>query len=279
MSAVRVSGLRLACWRWWSASPWSGRTSSRSSWQGSRPPRQNQQALRSYTWLEKVELSLKGEVKSTKVSSCRYGPDGKVQKTPVVEPPPPQKQRGLKGKMVAKKTGEMKAELESAAALVHQYVPPSPDKIQVVMNAGTASLSQAGPGAVALKFPGYVKAGDSLALTFDTTVKTLRQIDVATWLEEPSDTVTFRVAMQSLPDRHRLPRGHHADDPREPDRGPHHEQQLPEARAVEGSWRQGRVPSRRANGRRRGGPAASDTRVGADSQGIKEQIDECRGIP
>jgi hypothetical protein len=160
----------------------------------------NQQALRSYTWLEKVELSLKGEVKGTKVSSCRYGPDGKIQKTPVVEPPPPEKKRGLRGKAVAKKTGEMKAELESAAALVHQYVPPSPDKIQVVMNAGTASLSQAGPGAVALKFPGYVKAGDGLSLTFDTAVKTLRQIDVTTWLDKPSETVTFKVAMQSLPD-------------------------------------------------------------------------------
>ena len=63
----------------------------------------------------------------------------------------------------AKKTGEMKEEIESAAALVHQYVPPSPDKIQVVMNAGTASVAQAGPGAVALKFPGYVKPGDSLS--------------------------------------------------------------------------------------------------------------------
>jgi hypothetical protein len=160
----------------------------------------NQQALRSYAWLEKVELSLKGEVKSTKVSSCRYGPDGQVQKTPVVEPPPPEQKRGLRGKAVAKKTGEMKAELESAAALVHQYVPPSPDKIQVVMNAGTASLSQAGPGAVALKFPGYVKAGDALTLTFDTAVKALRRIDVTTWLEKPSETVTFQVAMQSLPD-------------------------------------------------------------------------------
>jgi len=76
----------------------------------------NQQALRSYTWLEKTELSLKGEVKATKVDSCRYGPDGKVQKTPVVQPPPPEKKRGLKGKIVAKKTGEMKEELEASAA-------------------------------------------------------------------------------------------------------------------------------------------------------------------
>jgi hypothetical protein len=160
----------------------------------------SQQALRAYSWIEKTELSLKGEVKSTKVESCRYGPDGKVQKTPVVEPPPQEKKRGLRGKMIEKKTGEMKAELEASAALVHNYIPPDPDKIQAVMNAGTASLSQAGPGAVALKFPGYVKAGDSLTLVFDSEAKSMRQIAVATWLDSPSDAVTFEVTMQLLPD-------------------------------------------------------------------------------
>ena len=161
---------------------------------------QNQQALRSYTWIEKLELSLKGEVKNTTVNSCRYGPDGKVQKTPVVTPPPAEKKRGLRGKVIEKKTGEMKAELEAAAALVHSYVPPDPGLIQVVMNAGTASLSQAGPGVVVLKFPGYQKAGDSLALVFDSTVKALRQIDVASYLDDPKSPVTFRVGMQGLPD-------------------------------------------------------------------------------
>jgi hypothetical protein len=102
--------------------------------------------------------------------------------------------------MVEKKTGEMKAELEAAAALVHSYVPPDPGQIQVVTNAGTASLAQAGPGAVVLKFPGYQKPGDSLALTFDTAVKALRQIDVASYLDDPKNPVTFRVGMQGLPD-------------------------------------------------------------------------------
>jgi hypothetical protein len=166
---------------------------------------QNQQALRSYGWIEKVELSLKGEVKNTAVNSCRYGPDGKVQKTAVVEPPPPEKKRGLRGKVIAKKTGEMKAELEAATALVHQYVPPDPGMMQVVMNAGTASLAQAGPGVLVLKFPGYVKPGDALSLTFDSTVKSLRQLDVATYLDTPESPVTLRVAMQSLPDGTRYP--------------------------------------------------------------------------
>lgn len=160
----------------------------------------NAQALRSYTWLEKTELSLKGEVKNTKVDSCRYGPDGNVQKTPVVKPAPQEKQRGLKGKIVAKKTGEMKEELESAVALVQRYVPPSPDKIQVVINAGTASISQAGPEALTLTFPGYEKAGDALKLTFDSAVKALRQVNVATWLEKPDEPVTLSATMQSLPD-------------------------------------------------------------------------------
>jgi hypothetical protein len=166
---------------------------------------QNQQALRSYTWIEKVELSLKGEVKNTTVNSCRYGPDGKVQKTTVVAPPPPEKKRGLRGKVIEKKKGEMKAELEEAVALVHQYVPPDPGLMQVVINAGTASLAQAGPGALVLKFPGYVKPGDSLALTFDTAVKSMRQIDVATYLDSPQSPVTLRVAMQTLPDGTRHP--------------------------------------------------------------------------
>ncbi|MGZ8822218.1 MAG: hypothetical protein ACXWX1_12960 [Aeromicrobium sp.] len=145
-------------------------------------------------------MSLKGEVKATKVDRCRYGPDGKVQKTPVVEPPPPEKKRGLKGKIVAKKTGEMKEELEAAVALVQQYVPPSPGLMQVVMNAGTASLSQAGPGFLALKFPGYAKQGDALTLTFESAVKTLHKLEVSTWPDEPDNAVQLMVTMRALLD-------------------------------------------------------------------------------
>jgi hypothetical protein len=160
----------------------------------------NQKALRSYSWLEKTELSLKGEVKSTTVNMCRYGADGKVQKTPVVTPPPAEKKRGLRGKIVENKKEEMKEELAAAVALVHQYLPPNPDLMQVVMNAGTASMSQAGPGRAALRFPGYVKANDALMLTFDTGVKSLQAVDVNTWLDEPDNSVTLTVAMGQLPE-------------------------------------------------------------------------------
>jgi len=92
----------------------------------------------------------------------------------------------------------LKEELEAAIALVQEYVPPSPDLMQVVMEAGTASLSQAGPGAASLKFPAYVKKGDALTLTFDSNVNALRQIEVNTWLDEPDSAVNLKVTMQAM---------------------------------------------------------------------------------
>jgi hypothetical protein len=166
----------------------------------------NQQALRSYSWITKTELSLKGEVKNTRIESCQYGPDGKVQKTELSEPPAPSEEkksgrRGgrLKEKVIAKKTGEMKKELEDAAALVHSYLPPTAEKIQAAIAAGKVSISP-GAGSSAVKFADYQKAGDSLSLTLDPASKSIQQISVETWLEKPDDKVTLDVSFQSLPD-------------------------------------------------------------------------------
>lgn len=160
---------------------------------------QNQQALRSYSWLTTTEISLRGEVKNTKIESCRYGPDGRVQKTLVHEPPPPPRKRGLRGRIVAKKTAEMREEMESAAALVHRYVPPSPDKIQAAMAASRITIVP-NPATTSLRIADYEKAGDALVLTLDSASKGLERIEVNTWLDAPSDPVTLGVDMQSLPD-------------------------------------------------------------------------------
>lgn len=162
---------------------------------------QNQAALRQYTWIEKTQLSLKGELKSTKVESCRYGPDGTVQKTPISEPPPREKKRGLKGKIIEKKVGEMKDYMERAVSLIGRYVPPSPDKIKAVVGAGGTSLSQAGPGAIQLQFKDYVKSGDAVTFTVDKAAKKIRQLSVNTYLDEQDkDAISLTVNFLTLPD-------------------------------------------------------------------------------
>jgi hypothetical protein len=157
----------------------------------------NQESLRKYSWLETTEIAVRGEVKNSKVASVRYGPDGKVQKTTVEASPPPDKKPGVRGRVIEKKTGEMKEEMQAAAALVHQYVPPSPEKIQAAMAAGKVTIT---PGAAtALRIADYVKAGDALTLTL-AQGKGIQHIAVNSYLDTPGEAVTLDVQMQSLPD-------------------------------------------------------------------------------
>src|SRR5262245_33448107 len=110
---------------------------------------QNQAALRKYSWVETTQISMKGEVKKQEQKQCYYGADGKVQKTPMAGAPAPQQKdaqsgggrRGgrLKEQIVEKKVDELKDYMEKTAALVHQYVPPDPQKIDAAKTAGNVS--------------------------------------------------------------------------------------------------------------------------------------------
>jgi len=161
---------------------------------------ENQKALYQYSWIENTQLSLKGEVKSTKIESCRYGPDGKVQKTPLTAPPEKKAMRGLKKKVVEKKTDEMKDYMERVVSLIHRYVPPPPELIKADVAGGNASLSPQGPGAIQLQFKNFVKNGDVVSITLDTAAKSIRQLKVDTYLDEEKDKVNLAVDFQTLPD-------------------------------------------------------------------------------
>jgi hypothetical protein len=162
---------------------------------------ENQKALRQYSWTEKTQLSLKGEVKSTKDELCRYGPDGKVQKTALTAPPEKKESRGLKGKVVAKKTDEMKDYMERVVSLIQRYVPPPPELIKADVAGGNSSFSPQGPGAIQLQFKNFVKSGDVVIVTLDTAAKLIRQLKVETYLDDADkDKVALMVDFQTLPD-------------------------------------------------------------------------------
>src|SRR5579862_3839673 len=150
---------------------------------------QNQQALHQYTWTEKMETIFKGETKSTKQSQCQYGPDGKVQKTALGAPqPPPEQKRGVKGKVIEKKKGEMKDYMERVASLVGRYAPPEASQMQESLRAGKAAL-QPSAGVATLVFHDYAKPGDTVSLKFDTASKKIQSYDVNTYLDAPGEVV------------------------------------------------------------------------------------------
>jgi hypothetical protein len=173
---------------------------------------QNQASLKTYSWTETTQISVKGEVKKQEQKQCQYGPDGKVQKTPIPgteAPSEPQQQTGGRGrrggavkkKIVEKKVAETKDYMQQVAALVHQYVPPDPEKIQAAQAAGKVATQPGQQGQVTLTIKNYVKDGDSLALGFDSAAKKIRTYDVSSYLKSPKDDpVKLAVSFASLPD-------------------------------------------------------------------------------
>lgn len=166
-------------------------------------------ALKQYAWTETTQISLKGEVKKQEQKECQYGPDGKVQKTPMQGAAPPQEQQASGGRrrgglvkkaIVEKKVGEMKDYMERVAALVHEYAPPDPQKIQAAAVAGNVAVTPAQPVST-ITIKNYLKQGDSVTLGFDTTAKKIASYNVDSYLDKPKDdAVKLAVNFAQLPD-------------------------------------------------------------------------------
>jgi len=161
---------------------------------------QNQAALRQYTWTENTQISLKGEVKKQEVNQCQYGADGQVRKVLVSSSPSQQPSgRRVKQHVIEKKTGELKDYMQSVSALVHQYVPPDPQKIQAAAAAGNVSVSpEAGLLTVVIK--NYLEPQDSVTLGFNTAAKKIGTYSVQSYLGQEKDAVTLNVTFATLPD-------------------------------------------------------------------------------
>ena len=168
----------------------------------------NTASLRTYSWVETTTITLKGEVKKQEQKQCFYGADGKVQKTPIgaapaaKQEPPGGGGRGgrLKQNIVENKVEDLKDYMEKVAALVHDYVPPAPAKIQAAQAAGNVSTQPAGT-AVNLVIKNYLKPGDLLTIGADPTAKRLTSYKAQSFVEKPKeDDVTLDVTFGALQD-------------------------------------------------------------------------------
>jgi hypothetical protein len=165
--------------------------------------------IRNYEWMETTIISLKGEEKARKLNRCYYGADGKVQKVPVEQPAQAQQAQGgrggrrgdrLKQQINENKKDDMKEYMEKAAALIHQYVPPDPAKIQTAKDAGRVAPAPQAGGKLRLTIADYLQPKDSLTIDVDPATSQLAGLGVNTYLEKPEDTVALAVQMNTLAD-------------------------------------------------------------------------------
>jgi len=122
----------------------------------------NKQMLAQYVWTEQDIISLKGEEKKEEIYTVQLGPDGKPQKTPV-DPSSvsddERRRRGLRGRIIEKKTEEYKEYAESIKTLIQQYVPPDKDRLQQAYQQGNVMIGPQAdaPGEYKLVLSNYVK--------------------------------------------------------------------------------------------------------------------------
>jgi hypothetical protein len=157
--------------------------------------------LKHYEWVETTVFNLKGEDKSTKVSRCYWGADGVLQKILVSETPEPKKKFGLRGAIAKHKKEEIEEYMEKAEALIHKYVPPSPDGIHAAKEAGNASIDILDPEKkVRLNFKSYLLPGDVLSIDFDLAANRVLAVHVKTYVERQEDAVTLDVTIGTFED-------------------------------------------------------------------------------
>jgi hypothetical protein len=162
---------------------------------------ENKQRLHQYQWVETQQITFKGEQKPEKVFQCSYGPNGQVQKIPMGAQQAPPDKRGLRGRVVEKKTDEMKEYMQQVQSLLSMYVPPNPELIQQAMQKQNVSIDKTvGSSVTQLVFKNYAKDGDQMTLGFDAAAKKIATINVNTYMDSPKDAVTLAVTMASLPD-------------------------------------------------------------------------------
>jgi len=164
----------------------------------------NKQLLAQYTWTEQDIVTLKGDEKKEELYNVRLGPDGKPEKTPV-DPSSmsddDRRKRGLRGRIIEKKTEEYQEYAQSIKALVQQYVPPQKELIEQARQQGNIMAGPTGvPNQVRLLLSNYAKPSNSMTVIFKKAQGGIQSIQINSYLSDPRDAVTVSIQFARLPD-------------------------------------------------------------------------------
>lgn len=163
----------------------------------------NKQALAQYTWQQQETISIKGDVKDTKLFRVQMGPDGKQQKTQLENLPQSSggREHGLKHAIKEKKTEEYKEYGQQIGALAQSYVQPDPERLQQAYQSGNLMLASGGaPGEVKMVIKNYLKPNDQVTLLFSQQAKAIQSLQISSYLSDPKDAVTISALFSKLPD-------------------------------------------------------------------------------
>jgi len=156
----------------------------------------NAKQLRQYTFKQRTETIHQGELKSARVDEVHYSSSGERVSIPLdekkaqVEGP----RRGPGHRIIAKKIEEKKAEMkdyvERLMSLTSRYLASDPAKLQAAL-ANAEITTGGGSNHVRVRIRDYVKAGDSMTMSFDAGTKRPVKTEVNTSLDDAPVTIVL----------------------------------------------------------------------------------------
>ena len=160
----------------------------------------NKQKIAQYTWQETETISIKGNVKDTKVYQVQMV-NGQPQKTLLNDQKAQSggREGRVKERVIQKETGEYEQYGQQIGALAKQYTTPNPEALMKAKQAGNISL-QPGGGTLSLVIKNYVKQGDSMTMTINEQTHSPASVQVNSYLSDPKDAVTISAQFAQLPD-------------------------------------------------------------------------------
>jgi hypothetical protein len=149
---------------------------------------ESMKGLTQYTYQQKVQMSYKGEVKSTTLNQISFPPGsgGKPQVTEIVQSDASGTQRRLGHRIRDKKEGEVKADVEALTKLAPQYL--FPDKAQLEKLAQTAAVSYQGSNII-LTVADFVQKGDRMTITANAATRNRISMQASTMSGEDPVTI------------------------------------------------------------------------------------------
>src|SRR5208283_68587 len=161
----------------------------------------NKQKIAQYTWQETETISIKGNVKDTKVYQVQMV-NGQPRKTLLNDQKAQSggREGRVKERVIQKETGEYEQYGQQIGALAKQYTTPNPEALMKAKQAGNISLQLGGSGTVSLVIKNYVKQGDAVTFTIADQTKQLLSVAVDSYLNDPKDAVKISAQFAQLPD-------------------------------------------------------------------------------
>jgi hypothetical protein len=161
----------------------------------------NRQKLAQYTWQETETISIKGNVKDTKVYQVQMV-NGQPQKNLLNDQKAQSggREGRVKERIIDKETQEYEQYGQQIGALAKQYTTPDPERLMQAKQQGNVSLQIGGNGTVSLVIKNYIKPGDSMTMTINEQIHSPVSVQVNSYLNDPNDAVTISAQFAQLPD-------------------------------------------------------------------------------